>query len=237
MKNKLSFFGFLVSLALLTSCASTPPQGAVAFSSTSVNEGESIGIYIDELPKVGMNYPGANCLLCLAAAAAANGGVSGHARTLSNDELGSDFAADIARQFAQDGIKSTILQGAIDLKKLKKSSFESDIQARKDYTVLASAVNNTHLLVVDINYSGLGRQYANYLATSPPYALISGSAFIVDLQSNEYLWYLPIVQRNSAGTAWKEPPNYPTLTNEFYKAIATVRDNILTGLKANTLTE
>ena len=179
MKNNICLFGFLVAIAVLTGCATTPPQSSVAFSSSEIVDGDTVGIYIDELPATGMNYPGAACLLCLATAAAANSGLSGYSKTLSNEELGDDFAKEIYKQFESDGIKSTVLQGEMDLSKLKKASYENDRQARKDYTSIANVVENSHLLVIDIDYSGFGRQYANYLATSPPYVLISGKACLL----------------------------------------------------------
>jgi len=54
---------------------------------------------------------------------------------------------------------------------------------------------------------------------------------LVNLETNQYDWYLPIYEKNTVGT-WKEGPSYPGLTNAYYQGIAATRDKILNTFQA-----
>lgn len=222
----------LLCFVIFTGCAAVPPQTPISFdeySDSSANP-KTITVTMDQVPNTGMTYPGASCLLCLGVAAAANSGLSSHAKTLDNSDLKS-LGADVTDALGKLGFATELLDTPLELGKLKKADYIESTDARKDFTVLKETVGSSHLLVIDINYNGLQRGYANYFPTSDPYSLVTGVVYLVDLTTNQYEWYLPISEQNSAGQEWKEPPEYPGITNSWHQGVATVREQILSALK------
>jgi len=229
---KIKFFSILLLCLLFTGCASVKFQGPVQYNSPVPVEGNTITISSNIPDKPKMTTPGASCLLCLAAAAAANSGLTTHTKTLSHDEL-TALSSELSETLKSNGYNVSVLAEPINLKKLKKAS---EAIAPSDpvlnYSPLKQTLNSTHLLVINIKYVGFIRTYSGYIATSPPYSIVEGDAYLVNLETNQYDWYLPIYEKNSVGKNWKEGPDYPGLTNAYYQSIAATRDKILSTFQA-----
>lgn len=213
---------------LLVGCTSTPQQ-AIDFSLSSLSNDQSITVTTSEVPSPTMAYPGAGCLLCLGVAATANSNLSSHAKTLPTDELES-LGSEVVASLEKQKVTVKLAEATFLKKELKKSASKTINAAKKDHSPLKSQFNTSHLLVIDFDYVGISRNYANYVPTSEPYAQISGAAYLVNLDTNEYEWYLPILEKNYSDGDWKEKPNYPTLSNAYYEAVARVREAILSAI-------
>src|SRR5215472_7523152 len=92
IKDKVMSARFLLlscgaAIGLLSGCASTP-QGPVPASAEFIAAHSGrIGVVMSPLPKVDTSFPGAYCLLCLAAASMANSALTSHTHTLTAEEV------------------------------------------------------------------------------------------------------------------------------------------------------
>lgn len=219
----------IVSFVLINGCATIPPQEPIAFSPSEERILNKISVSMADVPETTMGYPGAGCLLCVGIAAAAHSDLSAHVKTLDNSEL-INLSTEVTELLEENGYDVELLSEPVNINKLKKYEFVENSDARKDHRALLESLGTSHLLVLNIDYSGMQRDYNGYFPTSDPYSLVLGYAYLVNLNDNKYEWYLPLYEKNSVGEEWKEAPDYPGLTNAFYKGTATVRDSVLTAL-------
>lgn len=217
---------FCVTLLLvLTGCASQP-QYPISLANTSLSESSKVAVVMTEVPAAKMTYPGASCLLCLAAAATANSALSTHTKTLSTDDI-SSINLVIKDALSTQNVSAQIVDTPIvfkDLKKLKKS--KEGNTPKYDLSAYKASHDATHVAVVAINFVGVERNYASYIPKGVPQILISGETYMVDLSTNTYSLYQPIKIYRAADGQWKEPSEYPNLTNAYYQAVEDARDNI-----------
>jgi hypothetical protein len=220
----------LAAIAIaLTGCASAPQLPVPLVPNSLTIKPGKIGIVMTELPAPDTYLPGAGCLLCYAAAAAANSSLTTHTKTLTTEDLPKlkDYIADVIRK---KGTEVVVIPGNFDLDSLPKTSKEGPNVARKDFSALRTKYNVDKLLVVDINGLGFERTYSSYFPTSDPKAFIQGTGYIVNLTTNVYEWYAPISMRKSADVAWDEPPKFPGLTNAYFYIVESGKDSFLKPL-------
>jgi len=225
--SKIFFVSFLV---LACVACTTVPQSPVNFSQINVGNEASITVVMSDIPDPGMAYPGAGCLLCLGVAAAANSDLSKYSKTLPTDDFLS-FGEDAHNVLLERGIDVELSENIFVNKDLSKSTSKEMNIAAKNHSILKDTFDTTHLLVIRLDSIGMSRNYANYIATSKPYVNITGSAYLVNLETNIYDWYLPIEQQEYSDGEWNEKPDYPSLTNAYFGAIERVREAIISGLK------
>ncbi|WP_398498467.1 hypothetical protein [Variovorax sp.] len=216
----------------LSGCAIKPqqpvPLGKDALTSSSAKSAK-VGVAMSELPKVDTFFPGADCLLCYAFASASNSALTKHTETLARDDLAS-LKEDVAAALRKKNVEVMVIKEAIDLKSLPDIRTEVPTAARKDFASLRVKHAVDKLLVIDMPQVGYVRTYASYVPTSDPKAVVTGAAYLVDLKTNTYSWYLPININRAAGTTWDEPPKFPGLTNAYFQAIEASRDSVLKPL-------
>ena len=228
---KFKLFTTLSLCLFFTACTSVKYQAPVQYTGSIPVSGNTIAISTNVPEKPKMTTPGASCLLCLAAAAAANGGLTSHTATLNSDELTS-LGANLTETFKNNDYNVTLLTEPINIKKLKKAaSAVGPTDPVRDHSPLKQTLNATHLLILDIKYVGFIREYSGYIAKAAPYSLVEGDAYLVNLETNQYDWYLPIYEKNSVGNQWKEGPDYPGLTNAYYQSVASTRDKVLSAFQ------
>src|ERR1700737_1054184 len=85
MKNHLAVV-LCLATSLLGAC-STTPQSPVSLASDALRHGTRVGVAMTKGPKIDTQFPGAGCLLCLAAASAANSSLTSYTHTLNPEEL------------------------------------------------------------------------------------------------------------------------------------------------------
>lgn len=227
---KLSPMLLLALLVSMIPCAwARPPQQPVVFSPDTYAASQPkvrVGVAMTALPKHTTQVPGASCLLCLAAAAGANSDLSNHSKTLSNENL-PKLKEDIAELLRQNGIDAMVIPDEIKLSDLPKYKTKGANIAIKNFSSLGQKYGVDKLLLIDITALGFTRTYAAYFPTSDPNALFTGLGYIVDVRSNVYDWYQPVAITKSAEAEWKEPPNFPGLTNAYFQALEMGRDELL----------
>lgn len=228
MKKIFTFFATILTVAV-TGCA-TPPQLPVDLSPKALApQGVKFGIAMTALPKIDTSFPGANCLLCIAAASVANSSLSKHTATLGYEDL-PDLKNKVAEVLRKKGATVVVIPEVVDLKSLGRSGTQAMNFSAYDFSELKKKYNIDKLLLVNITELGFERTYASYFPTSDPKATFVGQSYIVDLSSNGFDWYAPIVIKKSADGKWDEAPQYPGLTNAYYSVIELGKDNILKPL-------
>lgn len=216
-------------IILFTGCAATPQNPIDLSENFFANSNHKIGIISSALPKNDVHILGAGCLLCLAAAEAANSNLSKHVDTLSQDDLLS-IPENLSETLNEIGVENHIISEPIVIRDLPKHKSELLHSTKKDFSKFKNHHDITHLLVIEYMRSGMHRTYANYFPTSDPKGFFEASAFLVNLSTNTYEWYKPINIIESVNDEWKEPPNFPALTNAYYRAIAKGKDEIFSLL-------
>lgn len=231
---KFKYLLFVLGFSIFfVGCSSSPKQTNLSIPKQFYKEGgEKIGLEfnIPDIPK--LHIYGASCLLCYAAASAANSSLSSYAKKIDISEVGS-FKDTITKQIEGNG-KSVILVDEVsdisDLPKLKPKQLGV---AEHDHRALKEKLKVDYLLVFQIDQIGFYRPYTNYIPTGNPVGYIAGLIYMVDLESNEYKMYEKIDYKIPAKGEWKEPPNYPGLTNSVYEAIEQFKERSISILTPN----
>lgn len=224
MNTKL-VIGVLAGALILTGCAATPPQQPIAMNSAALHgQGTRVGVAM-KMPKVDTSFPGASCLLCIAAASAMNSSLTTHTQKLPSDDV-AHIKSDLADLLRKKGYTPTMLPDDFAVDKLPKSEAGPN-KPTYDYSSLRATYQIDKLVVVQINELGISRNYSAYIPTGEPQSVVRGVGYMVNLADNTYEWYQPIAQARTAGGPWDEAPNYPGLTNAYFQAVEGTRDTIL----------
>jgi hypothetical protein len=225
MKNYFTSLLILMTI-VLGGCAVHPQNPVQLDKGTLVSGSGVVGVAMTPLPKVDTHLPGASCLLCLAAAELANASLTSYTHTLTYEDLPT-LKQQIADLLKAKGINAVVIDQDLVVDDLQSFSGEGNNIAKKDYSPLKQKFNIDKLVVVDITALGMIRTYSSYIPTSDPKAQLEGVGYMVDLASNSYVWYSPVVIAKSADGDWDESPSYPGLTNAYFQAIELGKDSFL----------
>jgi hypothetical protein len=225
MKTQIYAVLALITL-MLTGCAATPQAPVELNANLWENKEATIGIVMTAVPKPDLYLPGADCLLCIAAASVANSSIDKHVDTF-NDENLADIKNDIAKRLNSRNIKTVVITELLKMDSIPEKESKTPNAARHDFSKLAQKYGLTHVLVIDVKLLGIHRTYASYVPTSDPKGVFTGTGYLVDMKSSTYQWYMPIEIYKSADGEWDEAPAFPALTNAYYQALATGKDQIL----------
>lgn len=219
------------TLVIFLSGCVTPPQQFVQLDpKILVAKTGAMGVAMTVLPPVDTYFPGAGCLLCMAAASATNSTLTTHAQTLPRDDL-SKIKNNVADLLRNKGVIVKVIEEDINMESLADVNNPGKDVARKDFSPLRKKYDIDKLMVIDIRELGFIRTYSAYFPTSEPKGYLRGAGYIVNLSNNTYDWYLPVLITRSPGTSWDEPPKFPALTNTYFQALEMGKDAILGDLK------
>ncbi len=228
MLNMRAGLALVAAGVILGGCAT--PQPPVALNQNALGAGAGrVGVAMTRLPKVDTYFPGASCLLCIAAANIANSSLTTHTQALPYEDLAKlkERVADAMRRKGTDVI---VIAEDIDVGALPDYSNPGPNVAKKDFTSLQKKYGVGKLLVIDVYTLGMWRTYSAYFPTSDPKAVFGGRGYIVNLGSNAYEWYLPVNVLRSAEGNWDEPPKFPGLTNAYFQALEIGKDSYVKPL-------
>lgn len=223
------------ALVIFISGCATAPQTPVALSNSAITNNQRIGIAMTALPKIETQFPGADCLLCLAAASIANSSLTKHTQTLTYDTLPT-IKQQLAVLLKKKGADVFVIDEALNVKDLKSSGAQGDKVATKDFSSFKQKYNINKLVVIEINSLGFVRTYASYIPTSDPKGTLQGVGYMVNLADNTYDWYLPVAITKSAESNWDEPTAFPGLTNAYFQAMEIGKDSFLSPFSGNIVT-
>lgn len=87
-----------------------------------------------------------------------------------------------------------------------------------------------YLLLVKVNAVGTARDYYGFVPLSPPRGYLQGYATLLDLHSNEILWWKDILVTKGVSDPWDQAPAYPNLSQAVDQAIEQSREEVMTAL-------
>lgn len=215
---RLTVFAFA---AILAGCARQPPHPMGLSRPMLSAQTERMGVIMTAVPKTDTRFPGASCLLCLAAANTAHMSLTSHVQTLPRDDL-QKLKEDMANLVRKNGLPATVIEEDVNLETLADAQGVGrgrEISAAKDYTPLKAKYKVDRLLVIDITALGISRPYSAYVPTGLPTAILEGRGYIVNLNDNTYEWYHPVRIYKTAEGNWDEPPKFPGLTNAYFHVL------------------
>lgn len=225
MKNLLKL-SFVLAILGVVGCSSIAKQEPVALDTAAYSSSNSIAIVHTAMPKVDTNFPGAGCLLCIAAANATHSTLTKHVQTLSAADLAS-LPSELKELLTEDGIQVVVSEDDLVVGDLPKFKSETPNTSTRDFSELAETLGVSKVLVLDFRVLGVQRNYSGYIPNGAPYGYVLGYAYLVDSASNQYQWFAPISVAELVEGEWDEPENFPKLTNAYYMAIEKARDQIL----------
>lgn len=231
MKLKILGLG-LLGIVFLSGCAGIPQAPVEPDQTFWQQPGKRVGLIVSEVPEPNVYLPGASCLLCLAAAEVANSSLSKHTETLSIDDI-KILNSDVSELLQSKDIDVVEITQGFNLRKLPKHKSETPNSAKRDFSSFAEKYNISHLLILELNAVGMQRTYSSYIPTSDPKGYFNALGYLVDLSTNTYQWYRPVLVLKAASDEWDESPNFPALTNAYYQAIAEGKEIIISSLDTN----
>lgn len=230
MFKKLLTLASLTLSILITGCA-VAPQTPVALSPVALNKETRVGVAMATMPETVMQYPGASCLLCYAAAAAANNSLSEVSKyALRTDDL-TKMKTEIEAILQQKNVQVVPIAEPLATSNLKKPGEGNDGFAAYDFSPLKEKYNIDKLVVLQFSQVGMVRNYRGYFPVSPPMASITGEVYLVDIASRAYDWYVPLQFTSFAkNNQWDQAPHFPNLVNAYYQVVELSRDAVLNPL-------
>jgi hypothetical protein len=216
----------IASLAFLSGCAHKPQAPVNLAADTLKAPSTHIGVAMTALPKIDTAFPGADCLLCYATAAAMNSSLTTYTHTLGYEDL-KDLKKDIAAAIRKSGADAVVIDGDINVEDLPSFSATAPNIAQKDYSGLAQKYKVDKLIVISFNTIGFVRTYASYVPTAEPKGAVKGMGYMVNLKNNTYEWYQAVDISKASEGAWDEPPKFPGLTNAYYQALELAKDILI----------
>jgi hypothetical protein len=213
----------LLATLLLGGCV-TAPRNPIALSATSLEaKAGKVGVAMTALPKLDTHLPGASCLLCIAAASAANSSLTAHTRTLPYEDL-PKLKNTVAELLRKRGTDAIVIDEEINVSALADAETSGPNTPRKDFTPLRTKYKVDKLIVINIVEIGMLRTYSAYFPTSDPKGYVFGSGFMVNLSNNTFEWFQPVQVTKAAEGKWDEPPKFPGLTNAYFQALELAKD-------------
>lgn len=223
----------VVATTALTSCA-VVPTGPIELNDASLaGPANRIAVYMTEIPSTNTKFPGAGCLLCIGVANAAHTSMTRHVQSLQPEGLDT-IPEKMIETLNAKGATAFRHQSKIDVDDLEDFTGEGSGKTAptKDFRPLAKTLNADKLLLLNISSQGVLRGYAAYVPTDVPKAYVEGAGYMVDLKTNQYLWYWPVAFYQAAEGAWDEPPAFPGLTNAYYQVLIIAAEVIAATLTA-----
>ena len=218
MLNRILRLALLSVMVLIVSGCAVAPQAPISLGNDYFKpRGDTIGVAISAIPKPSVEYPGADCLLCLMTASIANKSLADAVPGWPTDDLGS-LKAELVTMLSRRGQTTRGIDAPINVADLPDRKDAQPGFARKDFSSF-KARGVERLLVVDITRVGVWRNYAAYVPTGAPRAILKAEAYIVDLATHRLDWYQVVdLSRVSEGN-WDEPPKFPGLANAYFQVI------------------
>lgn len=220
----------LLGLAMLTGCASKPQLPVQLKEGALKPNAGVVGVAMTAVPKVDTQFPGAGCLLCMAAASAMNSSLTDHVRTLPPEDVAS-LKERAAGLIQAKGAKSVVISTTLQIDALPDFSGTEPNAARKDFRALRDKLQIDKLMVIQVDNIGVHRNYSAYVPTAEPKAVFNGKALLVDLKTNTLEWYHSFNVVKAADGAWDESPKFPRLTNAYFQALEMGKDEALRPLQ------
>lgn len=214
---------------VLASCA-TPPQTPISFSQQSLSgPKEQIGVLSTKIPSVSVEFPGADCLLCIGVAMAAHSTFREHASTLNATEL-ETLQDDLVARLKARGYRVAKISEPVEMRSLDSVSEKKEGFAKYNFSKYKKD-GYTALVVTEYKSVGFRRGYQSYIPTEPMKASLQGETYMVRLDDGKLLWFQPHNISKGVVGEWDHAPKFPGLTNSYYSLLEEYKDSVLASFK------
>jgi hypothetical protein len=215
---KLASAVLVAATAILGGCAA-PQQPPLSLNPEAVGtQSGRIGVVMTAVPKPDTQFPGAGCLLCVAAANAAHTTLTGYTQTLPAEDV-SNLKNEVAALIRKKGGNVTVIAEELKIDDLPDATTKGTNIAVKDYSPLKKRYDVDKLVVLSVTTMGIERPFSAYIPTGDPKGVLAGQGYLVNLNNNTYEWYQNVRSIRAADGKWDEPPKFPGLTNAYFQAI------------------
>ncbi len=225
MKSRTAVILAFLALAL-AGCAGVPQQPVALDAGMVAPKSGRVGVAMTALPKIDTHFPGAGCLLCIAAASAMNSSLTAHTQKLPYEDL-AGVKEQVAALIRKKGTLVTVIPGDLRIDELPRYSTEGPNIAPKDFRPLKQKYDIDKLVVLQVETLGMWRTYSSYFPTSDPKGVFMGRGYMINLGTNTYEWFQPVTVMQSAAGEWDEPPGFPALTNAYFQVLEFGKDSFL----------
>ncbi len=215
---------------VLSGCSSLPAQTKVSADKNVWQSNQKIGVYVNTVPKITTSFPGAACLLCLAAASVANTSLTKQVETYQAKQL-LQTKENVIKILKAKGVEVVVIDSLIKESTMKKVASPRNPHITKNYLIYKEQKDIDQLLVINFTFAGVNRNYAQYIPTSAPQAGINAAFYMIDTKTNDYTLFDPIKIVRGVEGEWDKPPTFPGVTNAFYQAEEAAVDQIAATLK------
>ena len=223
--NKRLLLALLVA-GLLSACAGVKQKELTLTSEALSQEHARVGVVMAPLPKVDTQFPGASCLLCIAAANGANSSLTKHVQALGYEDL-AQLPTNLVAVLRHKGVNATLVPGSLEVDKLGKAGANGENVAKKNFSPLQAKYGVDKLVVIHVSLLGVSRPYAAYFATGDAQAVFDANVSLIDLATNKYELYTDLNLSQAADGKWDEPPDFPGLTNAYFQVLERGKQAIL----------
>jgi hypothetical protein len=193
------------------------------------NQQNKIGVIMTAVPAPETHIYGAGCLLCYGVASGLTSKLDKHLKTLATDDIAS-LKKEVFDALKLKGLQPILIDAPLDLDKLKKFKGKGENLAKYDFSKYKSN-DIDMLLVIEVTEVGGYRTFSSYIPTSDPQGYVNATSYLVDLNTNTYLWYNPAKTYVSVEMEWDEPPTFPGMTKAFYQAIQESKQKVLNPIQ------
>ncbi|WP_346838224.1 hypothetical protein [Microbulbifer sp. SAOS-129_SWC] len=231
MKNLFRLIA-ICALVALVGCAT--PQPPVALDqSFYTQKGKSVGVMLKVPEKPGLALEGNVGLLDYAIISAATSALTDNIERQGLDEFVA-VSEDLSHSLESAGFQVVRLQApakAVKMAKFKDpDSKDQTYFAARDHRAMAQQYGVDYLLKLTATRTGLARPYYGFVPTDAPRAVFDVHGELIDLSSNQLLWYANMPHAAYADGEWDEKPKFPGLTNSFYVVMNQARQDVIGAL-------
>lgn len=200
----------LFALSFLVGCASVTKPVSLK-SNFWENKQQSIGVATTASGLPTATLTGSQGLLDYAINKGNAKSLIAHLEKLELPKL-KDIPNDFATQLQSRGFNVKKIEQAIDNTKLSKFSGKSETAqfAEFDYRNL-KLEGIDRLLLISVDRVGTTRNYYGFIPTGPPQADLALKGQLIDLNTNELLWYTNDISALPIAEPW-EQPNFENVT-------------------------
>ncbi|WP_323846178.1 hypothetical protein [Microbulbifer magnicolonia] len=218
--------------AALVGCA-TPQVPVPLDQGFYTADNKTVGLMLEAPKTPGLALEGNIGLLDYAIIAAATSSLSSH---IESQDLGEFLAVaeELSQSLENEGFQVVRLEVPAKAPKLAKfkdpDGKDTTYFAAKDHRTLAAEYQVDYLLKLTATSAGLARPYYGFIPTDAPRAVFNVHGEMIDMSSNQLLWYANINHAGYATGEWDEGPNFPGLTNTYYVVMNKARQDVVNAL-------
>ncbi len=203
--------GIFILLSILSGCA-TVTKPVSLNPSFWENKQQTIGVAVTKSQPPTANMTGNQGLLDLAINRGNASKLIDYLEKLELPKLNA-ISDDFITQLQARGFQVKKIEQPIDTSKLEKFSGKSETKQFSDMDYRKFKEQGLdRLLIVSVDRVGTTRNYYGFIPTNPPQADIALRGQLVDLNTNELLWYTNDITNSPIAEPWDQPNSFENVT-------------------------